>query len=72
MDTATISGIVIATAGVLIIGMVVVIKAMVSDVLKELKEDVKAIRGEFHRLDKELAVIKKEHDSGYCKFHQVV
>jgi hypothetical protein len=71
MDLATMTAIILATAGVLIVAMAGLIKSMLGDTLKEMKDDLKAMRAEYHTIEKRLSILERDHDSGYCKYHGI-
>lgn len=62
MDATTLSGVVIAACGALIIGMAILIKTMVVSRLDELQTSIAGIARELHRLELKVQKLETEHE----------
>lgn len=61
MNTATIAGIIITTAGLLIVGMAALIKTMVLGKLDSIQSMVSGLSRDMHRMDVRLTTLEAEH-----------
>ena len=68
MDTATITGIVIAAVGTLFVGMAGLIQKMVVSKLDNLQNAFDDMRNDHHRLDVRVTKLEAEHSVMYCKY----
>lgn len=68
MSLATVSGIIIATAGALILGMAVLIKSMVVGRLDALQAGVDGMREDIHGIDVRVTKLETAHELRTCRY----
>lgn len=68
MDLATVTGIIVGTAGVLILGMAVLIKSMVVGRLDALQAGVDGMREDIHEIDVRVTKLETAHKLRSCRY----
>lgn len=66
MNTSTIAGIVLSTAGILIVGMAALIKGMLLGKLNEIQKLMTEITRDVHKMDIRLTRLEAEHALSIC------
>lgn len=66
MNAATISAIVLAACGALIVGMAALIKGMVLGKLESIQSMVSGLSRDMHRMDLRLTTLEAEHRMNRC------
>lgn len=70
MNLETISAIVIAAVGALLLGMAALIKGMVLGKLNEIQKSMAGMTRDFHRMDVRVTKLETEHRLNACRYHE--